>query len=145
MDVKQSLSKQFSIMMHKFIVAYGKALDPDISGSQVYMLEILQDEGTKKSSDVAAQLEISLPAVTNLANKLVKKGYIKRSVSAEDRRVTLLEITPTGSDVLKRILDKYHHLTETLWSGFAPEELTQLLQHYEKMVANLKHYQPDKE
>ncbi|MBU8713450.1 MarR family transcriptional regulator [Brevibacillus parabrevis] len=45
-----------------------------MSGSQVYIMEILAEEGAVKSSVLAERLFISLPAVTNLANKLVKKG-----------------------------------------------------------------------
>ncbi|USG66895.1 MarR family transcriptional regulator [Brevibacillus ruminantium] len=145
MEHKQSLANLFSSMMHKFVLAYGKVLDADISGSQVYMLEILENEGSKRSTELAAQLEISLPAVTNLSNKLVKKGYVERSIPAEDRRVTNLHITPAGSAVLERIMSKYYHLTDTIWADFSSEELAQLLQYYEKMVANLETYQPDKE
>ncbi|MFC7395308.1 MarR family transcriptional regulator [Scopulibacillus cellulosilyticus] len=132
-------------MVHKFIIAYGKILDSDISGSQVYILEILNEEGAKKSTELAERLEISLPAVTNLTNKLVRKGYIERKKPENDRRITLLQITSLGSEVLDQINEKYFSLTDSLWSGFSDKELKNLHIYYKKMVDNLKDYKLDKE
>ncbi|MFM1653322.1 MarR family winged helix-turn-helix transcriptional regulator [Brevibacillus sp. B_LB10_24] len=145
MEERSQLAKLLSVMVHKFIVAYGKILDSDLSGSQVYILEILDEEGAKKGTELAERLEISLPAITNLANKLVKKGYIVRQVPESDRRVTLLQITPLGSQVLERINQKYLALTNTLWAGFSAEELDDLLKYYRRMVDNLLENQADEE
>ncbi|RNB79654.1 MarR family transcriptional regulator [Brevibacillus fluminis] len=127
-------------MSYKFVVAYGKILDSDLSGSQVYILQILEAEGAKKSSELAERLEISLPAVTNLTNKLVAKSYIERIVPEHDRRVTMLHLTPQGSDVLTVVNEKYATLTDALWTGFSDDEYAQLLSLYKKMVANLDQY-----
>ncbi|MEF3331237.1 MarR family transcriptional regulator [Oceanobacillus oncorhynchi] len=132
-------------MVHKFIIAYGKILDSDISGSQVYMLEILTAEGAKKSSELSERIGISLPAITNLTNKLVQKGYIERKTSENDRRITLMQITPLGSEVLDQINEKYSTLTDSLWKNFSDEELHELHGYYKKMVDNLKEYRIDKE
>lgn len=116
-----------------------------MSGSQVYILEILAEEGAVKSSELAERLFISLPAVTNLANKLVKKGYIERQVPETDRRVTLLAITPQGNEILALINNRYATLTDALWTDFSDEELGNLLISYKKMVENLEYHQKHKE
>ncbi|GAA0349283.1 MarR family transcriptional regulator [Oceanobacillus sp. FSL W7-1293] len=132
-------------MVHKFIIAYGKILDSDISGSQVYILEILTAEGAQKSSELSERIGISLPAITNLTNKLVQKGYIERKTSENDRRITLMQMTPLGSEVLDQINEKYFTLTDSLWKDFSDEELSELHGYYKKMVDNLKEYKIDKE
>lgn len=132
-------------MVHKFIIAYGKILDSDISGSQVYILEILTAEGAKKSSELSERLGISLPAITNLTSKLVQKGYIERKTSENDRRVSLMQITTLGSEVLDQINEKYFTLTDSLWKDFSNEELNDLHGYYKKMVDNLKEYKLEKE
>jgi len=116
-----------------------------MSGSQVYILEILAEEGAVKSSELAERLFISLPAVTNLANKLAKKGYIERQVPETDRRVTLLAITPRGHEILELINNRYATLTDALWTDFSDEELGNLLISYKKMVENLEDHQKHKE
>lgn len=137
MNEKEQLAKLLSAMSYKFVVAYGKILDSDLSGSQVYMMQLLQTEGPKKSSELAELLEISLPAITNLAGKLVRKGYIERNIPEHDRRVTMLQITAKGSEVLDKINDKYAALTDAFWDGFTQEELSQLLNFNQRMYQNL--------
>lgn len=138
MKEREELARLLSEMSYKFVVAYGKILDSDLSGSQVYMMRILQKEGAKKNSELAERLEISLPAITNLANKLVRKGYITREVPEHDRRVTLLHMTEKGSAVLEAVNKKYFALTDTLWKDFSVEEHKLLLSLYKRMVANLE-------
>ena len=145
MRERDELFKLLSSMVHKFIISYGKILDSDMSGSQVYILEILAEEGAVKSSELAERLFISLPAVTNLANKLVKKGYIERQIPETDRRVTLLAITPLGQEILDMINNRYATLTDALWTNFSDEELSELLKSYKKMVANLEEHQKHRE
>ncbi|WP_306472554.1 MarR family transcriptional regulator [Bacillus wiedmannii] len=48
------------------------------------MLEILKNEGSKSSSELAQFLKITLPAVTNLSKKLVEREYIERVYSESD-------------------------------------------------------------
>ncbi|WDV95176.1 MarR family winged helix-turn-helix transcriptional regulator [Brevibacillus parabrevis] len=116
-----------------------------MSGSQVYIMEILAEEGAVKSSVLAERLSISLPAVTNLANKLVKKGYVERQIPETDRRVTLLAVTPLGQQILQMSNNRYATLTDALWSDFSEAELGDLLVSYKKMVQNLEEHQKYKE
>ncbi|MGG4393374.1 MarR family transcriptional regulator [Paenibacillus thiaminolyticus] len=134
---REELSKLLSVMMHKFIIAYNRILDSDVSGAQIMMMEILQREGPKRSSELAEALQVTLPAITNLANKLVAKSCIERRIPEHDRRVILLELTPKGEELLEAVNAKYGRLTESLWKGFSEEELANLRTYYARMVANL--------
>lgn len=134
---REELSKLLSIMMHKFIIAYNRILDSDVSGAQIMMMEILQREGPKRSSELAEALQVTLPAITNLANKLVAKSCIERRIPEHDRRVILLELTPEGEELLEAVNQKYGRLTESLWKDFGEEELANLHAYYARMVANL--------
>ncbi|MED4780158.1 MarR family transcriptional regulator [Brevibacillus choshinensis] len=145
MKEKDELSRQLSIMMRKFVISYGKIIDADLSGSQVYILEILAEEGAVKSSFLADRLSITLPAVTNLANKLVSKGYIERQIPENDRRVTLLAITPMGKEIHDIINERYATLMDALWGGFSETEISHLLVSYKRMVKNLEEHQQQKE
>ncbi|MDR7315127.1 MarR family transcriptional regulator [Brevibacillus nitrificans] len=144
-EERDELSRQLSIMMRKFVISYGKIIDADLSGSQVYILEILAEEGAVKSSYLAERLSITLPAVTNLANKLVSKGYIERQIPENDRRVTLLAITPLGQEIHEAINQRYSSLTDAIWEGFSDEEISHLLIAYKRMVKNLEEHEQSKE
>ncbi|MDG0872438.1 MarR family transcriptional regulator [Paenibacillus thiaminolyticus] len=134
---REELSRLLSVMMHKFIIAYNRILDSDVSGAQIMMMEILRREGPKRSSELAEALQVTLPAITNLANKLVAKSCIERRIPEHDRRVILLELTPEGEELLEAVNAKYGRLTESLWKDFSEEELANLHTYYARMIAIL--------
>ncbi|WP_197259677.1 MarR family winged helix-turn-helix transcriptional regulator [Paenibacillus dendritiformis] len=135
--IREELSQLLSVMMHKFVIAYNRILDSDVSGAQIMMMEILQREGPKRSSELAEALQVTLPAITNLANKLAAKSCIERRIPEHDRRVILLELTPEGEELLEAVNAKYGRLAESLWKDFSEEELANLQAYYARMVANL--------
>lgn len=49
-----------------------------------------------------------------MVNGLVKKGLIAKTEKTEDRRVTLLELTPKGRDIASKLEDWGHTLEEAL-------------------------------
>lgn len=42
-------------------------------------------------------------SVTRILDLLVKAGYVTREVNPEDRRKTLLEVTPTGVEIIRNV------------------------------------------
>ena len=46
---------------------------------------------------------VSLPAVSQQLRSLEEKGLVKRSTTTEDRRVTLVSLTPAGQKILEHV------------------------------------------
>ena len=74
-----------------------------------------------------------MPAVTNLANKLVRKGYIQREIPEHDRRLILLSLTSLGETVLGHVNAQHEELMNALWGDFSGEELERLQKSFNKM------------
>ncbi len=53
-----------------------------------------------KMSDLADRLVLSRGGVTKLVDRLERAGHVKRAPSPSDRRVTVVEITPSGVDLV---------------------------------------------
>lgn len=123
-----------SEQMTKFVVSYAKLLDSDLTAPQYLIMQILNRNGKRNCSELAQELDVTLPSVTNLANKLVRKGYVERWTSMEDRRNVYLQLTDQGREVEARLQDKYKQLTRYMWSDFTDEELDLLLGSYKKMI-----------
>jgi len=102
------------------------------------LLQIVNREGKKTCSYLAESLGVTLSAVTNLSNKLVKKGFIERIVPENDRRTTLLQITDAGKEMMQKMIDRYTEISEGMWTGFSEEEMELLIGSYKKMIANLE-------
>ncbi|RCX16767.1 DNA-binding MarR family transcriptional regulator [Fontibacillus phaseoli] len=138
LDKGDLLSFMLSQQMTKFVVSYGKLLDPDLTAQQYLILQILSKTEQRNSSELAQELDVTLPAVTNLTNKLVRKGYLERRTSDTDRRSVNLSLTEQGREVEKRLLTKYKELTRHLWSQFTERELDLLVASYQKMLDALQ-------
>ena len=54
-------------------------------------------------SDIAAQLEVTLPTATNLVDRLVDKQYVYREDDPTDRRVVLCHLSEHGEEALTQI------------------------------------------
>ncbi len=87
--------------------------DSKLTHPQFFTLKRLK-AGPATVSEVAEYLGVSLSAVTSMADRLVKTGYICRKRSDHDRRLVWLELTPEGEkvfdetwDVRKKILHKF--------------------------------------
>jgi len=58
-------------------------------------------------TEISRKLFITKPAVTNLADRLEKNGFLKRLKHPSDRRVFLLEIQPKGKRTVERAHGKF--------------------------------------
>lgn len=59
--------------------------------------------GTASLGDLARQMGDDTGAASRLTQKLVKKGYIKRTTPEEDRRAVALTLTSAGSALLAKL------------------------------------------
>ncbi|TNJ62626.1 MarR family transcriptional regulator [Paenibacillus hemerocallicola] len=122
--------------MTHFVVGYAKILENDLTAPQYFILQTLAAAEMRNCSELAGAMDVTLPAVTNLTNKLARKGYIERIVSETDRRNVYLRITDKGREVEARMIERYKELTEGLWSDFSEKEIDLLIASFEKMIRN---------
>lgn len=140
MDKKERLSRLVSSHANSMVVSYAKLLDNDLSASQYFILQLLAVEERYTSSEIAGALDVTLSAVTNLSNKLVRKGYVKRVPSETDRRSAYLQLTEQGREVFSRMLERYRELTDGIWSDFSEQEVDLLIASYERMIERLQQH-----
>jgi len=66
-------------------------------------------------SEMASLQGVSLPTMSNSVSTLVKRGWVRRTAPAEDRRVVMLDVTPLGRAALERVArSAERHLAEIL-------------------------------
>lgn len=53
------------------------------------------------TADLAEHLGVSKQAAAQLAERLVRAGYVRRAAHPRDRRARLLELTPRGRDCMR--------------------------------------------
>ena len=68
----------------------------DVTSNDMHVIEAIGPEGTKNMTSVARELEVTTGTLTISVNSLVKKGYVDRTRSEEDRRVVLISLSDKG-------------------------------------------------
>lgn len=74
----------------------------DISVNDMHVIEAVGIGNSRSMSSVAKDLSVTVGTLTIAMNHLVKKGYIDRRRSQEDRRVVLVSLSEKGEKA-------YHH------------------------------------
>jgi DNA-binding MarR family transcriptional regulator len=79
-------------------------LRADLQSVTLHQLEALSllDHGGLRMSELARELDISEPASTALADRLVKGGLVERHADPDDRRIVRLELSSNGRDLMSR-------------------------------------------
>src|SRR5690554_6811707 len=65
----------------------------DLSLKQIHYLDVIKKLSEPAFTDLAKEMGVSKPTVTQAVNKLIKQGYVKKEQSIEDRRVYHLLLT----------------------------------------------------
>jgi len=69
--------------------------------SQVTILRLLVLTGEQSPSELADQLHIARPTLSNLLKDLVRTGLVERSTTAHDHRSVVVSATAEGREVLE--------------------------------------------
>ncbi len=107
---------------------------------EAHFIMTVGPESGKIMSDVATALAVTHGAVSQIATRLEKKGYILRQKSDEDRRQTVVMLTEKGKAFYQQHLEydseKYAQLDQRFLSHFSDEELRLILE-YEAVMAKI--------
>jgi DNA-binding MarR family transcriptional regulator len=122
--------------------SYGQALmsECDLPSSAAFnVLAIVLGAGEPLPPSVIAQrMVVSRQTITGILDSLEKRGLARRVPHAEDRRMTLIEITPEGKRRTENLLPRLHAAESEGMSCLTPEEQRTLL----RLIAQLQHSIP---
>src|SRR5690349_23796816 len=80
------------------------AVDGDVTVPQFRTLVVLAVRGPQRSVDIAEELRVNPSTGTRMLDRLIRKGLVRRTRSATDRRVVQVRLTPTGRNVVEQVL-----------------------------------------
>ena len=87
----------------------------DLSPIQCHVLHLIEPGRPVPMGRLAETLSCDASNITGLVDRLESRGLVERRPSADDRRVKVLQLTPTGSrlraQLLKRITGRSHPLS----------------------------------
>ena len=95
----------------------------------------------KNMSTVARELNVTVGTLTIAVNNLVKKGYIQRMRSQEDRRVVLISLTEQGKKAYYHHKDFHEKMVLAVLKGLNVEETEALTKALTKLQGFFRSYQ----
>src|SRR5436305_1717762 len=78
----------------------------DLSPIQCHVLHLIEPGRPLPMSRLAATLSCDASNVTGLVDRLESRGLVQRQPSFRDRRVKVLQLTPTGSRLRAQLLKR---------------------------------------
>lgn len=108
----------------------------DLSIHEMHVLEAVgQGSRPRTISDIARDLDITLPSATIAINKLARKGYVEKSRGASDKRQVLVTLTRQGRKCNTAHEFFHQQMVRAISAGFSEEERSVLLAGMQKLNA----------
>lgn len=108
----------------------------DITNNDMHIIEAIGISEPKNMSTVAKSLSVTIGTLTIAMNNLVKKGYVERVRSQEDRRVVLLSLSKKGRKAYEHHKVFHNNMIQATVDKLTEEEKNILA----KALVNLKGY-----
>ena len=94
----------------------------DITNNDMHIIEAVGIDEPKNMSAIAKRLSVAMGALTISMNSLVRKGYVVRKRSEEDRRVVYICLTEKGEQAYHHHAAFHHEMVEAVIKELDNEE-----------------------
>ena len=99
-----SASEQLLDVLRDTVVALVRRDGPDLSARQLgVFLTVYLTEGPHTVRGLAAELDVSKPAITRALDRLGELDLARRKVDPSDRRSVIVQQTPKGTAFLREL------------------------------------------
>lgn len=99
----------------------------DLTNNDMHVIEAIGLNEDKNMSSVAKKLNITVGSLTTSVNHLVKKQYVERSRSEEDRRVVLVKLTEKGIRAYRHHEEYHRQMTEAVLAKLDEKDMPVLM------------------
>ncbi len=106
-----------------------------ISSTHLHVLFLLEGEGPMPMSRLAELLDVSLPNVTGLVDRMVERGFVERGRDAGDRRVVTIRSAPAGREAVEEIDQIRRQTMGKVLAQLSPEQLLRALDTFTELRA----------
>ncbi|MBX0327172.1 MarR family transcriptional regulator [Oscillochloris sp. ZM17-4] len=97
----------------------------ELTVPQFMILTYATPDGVPLSA-LSSRMRCDNSNLTGIVERLISKGYVERRPDPQDRRVSLICLSPAGADKLRRIKPRHHARVSRRMRSLAPSEVTQL-------------------
>ena len=112
----------------------------DLTNNDMHVIEAIGPKEGNNMSSVAKKLNITMGSLTTAVNHLVKKQYVERSRSEEDRRVVLVKLTEKGTAAYRHHEEYHKQMTEAVLAKMDEADIPVLMKMLDALDEFFKGY-----
>lgn len=105
---------------------------------QFSALRCLQEQKNIAVNELGSCLHMSKSSATQLIERLVKSGFIKRQEDKNDRRIIHLSLTPAGEEETTRLKNKFLQKIEVIFSHLPEHDIKELIRIHKLLLTKLE-------
>jgi DNA-binding MarR family transcriptional regulator len=94
-----------------------------VTPAQAAILALLIEKNGRTMTELSHALSIDNSTITGLVDRLERVGFLRRKPKPEDRRISLITITPEGKSETAKAIVTIRKINEEIKSGFSKEEI----------------------
>lgn len=113
----------------------------DITNNDMHVIEAIGMGEPKNMSTIARELSVTVGTLTIAMNSLVKKGYVNRERSQEDRRVVYIFLSEKGRQAYLHHARFHREMIDGVISLLDEEELKALIKALTKLNSWFRNWQ----
>jgi len=99
----------------------------DLHTTDLEVLDLIYLRGAVSPGELVTATGLTSGSVTALIDRLVRRGYVERSVDDSDRRKVVVRVRPDAIEPIKRLYAGFEKQMFALWSTYEARELELIL------------------
>lgn len=127
------LEEKFEIVYTKFKLHFYQEIferfqnrEASLTTVETFAMETIQALGSPTINEFASFMRISPPNAAYKINSLIRKGYVQKIQSEQDKREYHLQVTQKYKEYYNISNDYVHVVTERMRERFTPDECAKL-------------------
>jgi DNA-binding MarR family transcriptional regulator len=127
-----------NVAMNRFFESSGSVRS---AGRYTLLRSLYFAEGSRLTQiEIVNAMQVTSPNVTYLIDALEKEGLVLRTPHPTDRRVTYVELTPSGREVCDKLVPAMVEFMARMTDGFSSEEKSLFFSLLERWRQNAEEY-----
>lgn len=129
--IQHLIFEAFSVLKKKADSIFRKH---GLTGAQVGVLTRLSELEGKPMNKISEELWCDVSNITGVVDRLEKQGLVWRTSHPDDRRISLVGITPKGKEALAETLPEHEQVLIGRIQKLSPEERKTLVELLKKII-----------
>lgn len=109
-----------------------------ITAAQFDLLQRIYFNGSQTMTKLSQALGIAKSTTTGLVMRLERDGFLKRKQSKQDKRISMVELTILGEEVIKAVIDYRIEYVKSLCSQMSEDEVEDLYSNLTRLMKLIK-------